>query len=50
VVGKEERVPEFRLETIYPAELETEVVRALRQAHPFEEPVFDLYELREPEA
>ena len=50
VAGKEERVPEFRLETVYPAELEAEVVRALRQAHPYEEPVFDLYELREPEA
>ena len=50
MAGKEERVPEFRLETVYPAELETEVVRALRKAHPYEEPVFDLYELREPEA
>ena len=45
--GKEERVAELRLETVYPAELEVEVVRALRSAHPYEEPSFDLYELLE---
>ena len=43
--GREERVPELRLETVYPAELEEEVVRALREAHPYEEPAFDLYPL-----
>ena len=43
--GREERVPELRLETIYPAEREAEVVRALRDAHPYEEPAFDLYPL-----
>jgi hypothetical protein len=43
--GREERVPELRLETVYPAEREEEVVRALREAHPYEEPAFDLYEL-----
>ena len=43
--GREERVPELRLETIYPAEREEEVVRALRAAHPYEEPAFDLYPL-----
>jgi len=43
--GREERVPELRLETVYPAELEGEVVRALREAHPYEEPAFDLYPL-----
>lgn len=48
--GREEHVREFRLETVYPAELETEVVRALRGAHPYEEPAFDLYDLREPDA
>ena len=49
--GKEERVAELRLETVYPVELEAEVVRALRAAHPYEEPAFDLYELLEkPEA
>jgi hypothetical protein len=43
--GREERVPELRLETVYPEEREDEVVRALREAHPYEEPAFDLYEL-----
>ena len=43
--GREERVPEVRLETVYPAEREEEVVRALREAHPYEEPAFDLYAL-----
>jgi hypothetical protein len=43
--GREERVPELRLETVYPAERESEVVAALREAHPYEEPAFDLYPL-----
>ena len=45
--GREERVSELRLETIYPAEREPDVVRALREAHPYEEPAFDLYPLAE---
>jgi hypothetical protein len=48
--GREQRVAELRLETVYPEELEAEVVRALREAHPYEEPAFDLYDLREPTA
>jgi hypothetical protein len=48
--GREERVAELRLETVYPAEREGEVVRALREAHPYEEPAFDLYALVEPTA
>jgi len=43
--AREERVPELRLETVYPAEREPEVVQALRNAHPYEEPAFDLYPL-----
>ncbi|MGH3037114.1 MAG: hypothetical protein ACRDMU_08015 [Gaiellaceae bacterium] len=43
--GHEELVPELRLETVYPAEREADVVRALREAHPYEEPAFDLYPL-----
>ena len=43
--GVEERVSEVRLETVFPAERHDEVVRALRQAHPYEEPAFDVYEL-----
>src|SRR5439155_14024808 len=43
--GREERVSELRLETVFPAELQDEVVAALRRAHPYEEPAFDIYEL-----
>ena len=45
--GREERVAELRLETVYPAKLEEQVVQALRRAHPYEEPAFDLYPLLE---
>jgi hypothetical protein len=44
-VGEEERVTEMRLETIFPEELQDEVVAALRRAHPYEEPAFDVYAL-----
>ncbi len=44
-VGKEEHVAEVRLETVFPEELQTEVVAALRRAHPYEEPAFDIYPL-----
>ena len=44
-VGQEERVPELRLETIFPAERRDAVVAALREAHPYEEPAFDIYAL-----
>ena len=46
--GREERVAELRLETVYPAAREADVVRALRRAHPYEEPAFDLYPLASP--
>jgi hypothetical protein len=45
--GREERVPELRLETVFPAEQQREVLAALRNAHPYEEPAFDVYELAE---
>jgi hypothetical protein len=44
-VGAEERVPELRLETVFPAERHDDVVAALRSAHPYEEPAFDVYVL-----
>jgi len=44
-VGKEEHVPELRLETVFPAERHEDVVAALRRAHPYEEPAFDVYVL-----
>ena len=43
--GREEQVPELRLETVFPAERQEEVVAALRRAHPYEEPAFDVYPL-----
>lgn len=45
--GREERVSELRLETVFPAERQREVVAALRAVHPYEEPAFDVYELVE---
>lgn len=43
--GREERVAELRLETVFPAERQDAVLDALRRAHPYEEPAFDVYEL-----
>jgi hypothetical protein len=43
--GREERVNELRLETVFPTELQDEVIAALRRAHPYEEPAFDIYDL-----
>jgi hypothetical protein len=43
--GREERVAELRLETVFPADRQDDVVAALRRAHPYEEPAFDVYEL-----
>ena len=42
--GVEERVRELRLETVFPSERQDEVLAALRAAHPYEEPAFDVYE------
>ena len=43
--GKEERVPELRVETVVPANRAAEIVAALVAAHPYEEVAFDLYPL-----
>ncbi len=40
--GSLERIKEFRLETILPRKLEEKVLAALLEAHPYEEPSFDL--------
>ncbi|HEY6055730.1 MAG TPA: hypothetical protein VIU86_17490 [Gaiellaceae bacterium] len=47
-VGAEERVREYRLETVYPDDAHDAVVAALRRAHPYEEPAFDVVPLLEP--
>ena len=43
--GREEHVAEVRLETVFPEERHDAVVAALRAAHPYEEPAFDVYAL-----
>ena len=43
--GREQRVSELRVETVVPADVLEAVVAALRAAHPYEEPAFDLYPL-----
>ena len=41
--GREEHVPELRVETVVSEEDLDEVVTALRRAHPYEEPAYDVY-------
>jgi hypothetical protein len=43
--GREERVDECRVETVVPDERASEIVRALIEAHPYEEVAYDLYAL-----
>ena len=43
--GREERVAELRLETVFPEENQDDVLAALRDVHPYEEPAFDIYPL-----
>ena len=45
--GREEHVPELRVETVLPAEALDDAVAALCAAHPYEEPAFDVYPLVE---
>jgi dinuclear metal center YbgI/SA1388 family protein len=44
-VGRTERVAEQRLEVVLPRTLRRSVLQALRSAHPYEEPAYDLLEL-----
>ena len=44
--GREERVPEVRLETVVAGSLLPSVLRAVRGAHPYEEPAIDVVPLR----
>lgn len=43
--GREERVAELRLETVFPEESHEDVLAALRASHPYEEPAYDVYPL-----
>ena len=45
-VGELHTEPEIRLETIVPSHLSSQVVRALKKAHPYEEVAYDLYPLQ----
>jgi dinuclear metal center YbgI/SA1388 family protein len=47
-VGKLERVAETRLEMVLPRGRRSAVLAALRSAHPYEEPAFDVVELADP--
>ena len=41
--GRDETVAEYRVETVVPDDKLEKVVAALRRAHPYEEPAFDVY-------
>ena len=43
--GRDERVAELRVETVVPGDCIADVVAALRAAHPYEEPAYDVYPL-----
>jgi dinuclear metal center YbgI/SA1388 family protein len=45
--GKLEKVPEIRFETIVPAEKLDSVIEAMKKAHPYETPAFDVFKLYE---
>jgi len=46
--GRLERVEEIRLEMVAPSERLPEIVAAMRRAHPYETPAYDVYPLRAP--
>ncbi len=46
--GRLERHPEIRIETVVELSKVAEVIKALRQSHPYEEPAFDLVKLSAP--
>ena len=46
--GRLERAEELRVETVVPVSKVEAVIRALRKAHPYEEPAFDLNQLAAP--
>ncbi|MHC4556209.1 MAG: Nif3-like dinuclear metal center hexameric protein [Planctomycetota bacterium] len=48
--GKLEKVPEMRFEAIVPAEKLDEVIAAMKKAHPYETPAFDVFKLYNTEA
>ncbi len=47
--GAIEQVEEWRLETVVPDELISDVLRAMSEAHPYEEPAFDIFRMEFPD-
>ena len=45
-VGEIHKEEELRIETVLPVYKKTQVLKALLKVHPYEEPVFDFYELK----
>jgi hypothetical protein len=43
--GQEEHVPELRVETVVPEARIRDAIVALKLAHPYEEPAYDVYSL-----
>ena len=43
--GREERIPEYRVETVVPEGRIRDAVVALRLSHPYEEPAYEVYPL-----
>lgn len=48
VANQKEEVMEERIEVIYPETLEKQVLKAMIQAHPYEEPAYDILSLNNP--
>lgn len=48
--GKVESVEEYRVEMVCEDHLVADVLKALRRAHPYEEPAFDVVQLASPES
>ncbi|MBQ3379897.1 MAG: Nif3-like dinuclear metal center hexameric protein [Clostridia bacterium] len=47
-VGRRESAPEVKLEAILPKSKAAKIISAMREAHPYEEPAFDLYDIEYP--
>jgi dinuclear metal center YbgI/SA1388 family protein len=45
-IGKRELVEEIKIETIVPERNLESVIQAMKKAHPYEEPAYDIYELK----
>lgn len=45
-IDKLEKVIEYRLETIVPGKILKKVITAMKRAHPYEEPAYDVYPLK----